>query len=52
MFWFKKILKTTRSWLFLCLHIRTTDKLQPLDLSVNKAVKDLLLKRFRHWYAQ
>ena len=30
----------------------TTDKLQPFDLSVNKAAKDFLLERFRHWYAQ
>lgn len=30
----------------------TTDKLQPLDLSVNKAAKDFLRERFRHWYAQ
>ena len=30
----------------------TTDKLQPLDLSVNKAAKDFLRDRFHHWYAE
>ena len=30
----------------------TTDKLQPLVLSVNKAAKDFLQERFCHWYAQ
>ena len=29
----------------------TTDKLQPLDLSVNKAAKSFLRDRFHHWYA-
>ena len=29
----------------------TTDKLQPLDLSANKAAKDFLRQRFHHWYA-
>jgi hypothetical protein len=30
----------------------TTDKLQPLDLTVNKAAKDFLRDRFHQWYAQ
>lgn len=29
-----------------------TDRLQPLDLSINKAVKDHLRSQFQAWYAQ
>ena len=29
-----------------------TDRLQPLDLSVNKAVKNFLIKQFQDWYAK
>ena len=29
-----------------------TDRLQPLDLSVNKALKDQLQSSFRKWYAE
>ena len=29
-----------------------TDRLQPLDLSVNKAAKDHLCSQFRQWYAK
>ena len=29
-----------------------TDRLQPLDLSVNKAAKDYLRSQFRQWYAK
>ena len=29
-----------------------TDKLQPLDISVNKPMKDYLKNRFQQWYAQ
>ena len=29
-----------------------TDRLQPLDLSVNKAAKDFLRRKFREWYAK
>ena len=29
-----------------------TNKLQPLDLSVNKAAKDFLRSKFQNWYAQ
>ena len=28
-----------------------TDRLQPMDLSVNKAVKDFLRKQFQTWYS-
>ena len=28
-----------------------TDRLQPLNLAVNKSVKDFLRKEFRKWYA-
>ena len=28
------------------------DKLQPLNLSVNKASKDFLRSKFQNWYAQ
>jgi len=28
------------------------DRIQPLDLSVNKAVKDFLHGQFRKWYAK
>ena len=30
----------------------TTDRLQPLDLSINKAAKDFLRSRFNLWYAE
>ena len=30
----------------------TTDRLQPLDVSTNKAAKDFLREKFRQWYAQ
>ena len=29
-----------------------TDRLQPLDLSINKAVKEFLRTQFKEWYAQ
>ena len=29
----------------------TTDHLQPLDLSINKAANDFLRDKFKHWYA-
>ncbi len=28
-----------------------TDRLQPMDLSVNKSVKDLLRQKFMEWYS-
>ena len=30
---------------------KCTDRLQPLDLSVNKSVKDFLRQQFQEWYA-
>lgn len=30
----------------------TTDRLQPMDISVNKPVKDILKRRFEDWYSQ
>ena len=30
----------------------TTDRLQPMDISVNKPAKDLLRRRFEDWYSQ
>ena len=30
----------------------TTDRLQPLDVSINKPAKDLLRDKFRTWYAE
>ena len=30
----------------------TTDRLQPLDVSTSKAVKDFLREKFRQWYAE
>ena len=30
----------------------TTDRLQPLDLSVNKSAKDFMRGKFRQWYAK
>ena len=29
-----------------------TDRLQPLDISVNKAAKEYLLRQFQSWYTQ
>jgi len=29
-----------------------TDRLQPLDISVNKAAKEFLRKQFHQWYAK
>ena len=31
--------------------VNSTDRLQPLDVSVNKAAKDFLCKEFQDWYA-
>ena len=31
--------------------VNCTDRLQPLDVSVNKAAKDFLRKEFQDWYA-
>lgn len=31
---------------------RTTDLLQPLDVSTNKAAKDIQQEKFRQWYAE
>ena len=28
-----------------------TDRLQPLDLSINKLIKDFLKRKFQSWYA-
>ncbi len=30
----------------------TTDRLQPMDVSVNKRAKDLLKRRFEDWYSE
>lgn len=30
----------------------TTDRLQPMDISVNKLAKDILKRRFEEWYAE
>ncbi len=30
----------------------TTDKLQPLDLSVNKPAKDFMKAKFQNWYSE
>ena len=30
----------------------TTDRLQPLDLSVNKSAKDFMREKFRQWYSR
>ena len=35
-----------------CISAGATDKLQPLDLEVNKATKDFLQDRFHHQYAE
>ena len=34
------------------LPVNCTDKLQPLDISVNKPMKDHLKSKFQQWYAQ
>ena len=30
----------------------TTDRLQPMDISVNKPAKDFLRKKFQNWYSE
>ena len=37
--------------LYIIVPPNTTDKLQPLDLSVNKPAKDFVKERFQSWYA-
>ena len=37
---------------FVVVPANCTDRLQPLDLSVNKPVKEFLRKQFHTWYAQ
>ena len=32
--------------------VNTTDKLQPLDLSVNKPAKDFMKQKFQYWYGR
>ena len=34
------------------LSLNTTNRLQPMDLSVNKPAKDFLKRCFEEWYAQ
>ena len=36
--------------LYVVIPANCTDKLQPLDLSVNKPAKDFLRKKFQEWY--
>ena len=31
--------------------VNCTDRLQPMDVSVNKAVKDFLRQKFMEWYS-
>lgn len=37
---------------FVTVPANTTDKLQPLDVSVNKPAKDFLREKFNTWYAE
>ena len=36
---------------FVMVPANTTDRLQPLDIDVNKPAKDFLKKQFHEWYA-
>lgn len=38
--------------LYVMVPANTTDKLQPLDLSVNKPGKDFLRAKFQEWYSK
>ena len=38
--------------LFAIVPANLTDRLQPLDISVNKSVKDHLRNQFSHWYSE
>jgi len=38
--------------LYVIIPANCTDKLQPLDLSFNKAAKDFLRKQFQQWYGR
>ena len=37
--------------LFVCVSANCTDRLQPLDVSINKAAKDYLRWQFQEWYS-
>ena len=37
--------------LFVCVPANCTDRLQPLDVSINKAAKDYLRWQFQEWYS-
>lgn len=42
----------TNGMLVVFLPVKTTDHLQPLDLSINIAAKDFLRDKFRRWYTE
>ena len=45
------VLVQTR-WVFAKTVVNCTDRLQPLDVSVNKSVKEFLCQKFHSWYAE
>ena len=45
-------LLTRNNILYIIIPANCTDKLQPLDLSVNKAAKDFMKREFQEWYGR
>lgn len=38
--------------LVVCVPANCTDRLQPMDLSINKSVKEFMRRKFREWYSE
>ena len=48
---FKELLQSNHIW-FVVVPANCTDKLQPMDLAINKPLKDAMKRKFQTWYAK